>query len=65
MAVVVKKKLKRSNKTTRKRQRKYIKRRSGTRKCLGKRDGISGCRTCCTRKYKKKYSRCVSRCMRH
>ena len=31
--------------------------------CLGKRDGVSGCRDCC-RKFKNMYSKCVSRCMR-
>ena len=32
-------------------------------KCLGKRDGVSGCRDCC-RSFKNMYSKCVSRCMR-
>ena len=32
-------------------------------KCLGKRDGVSGCRVCC-RSFKNMYSKCVSRCMR-
>ena len=32
-------------------------------KCLGKRDGVSGCRDCC-KSFKNMYSKCVSRCMR-
>ena len=32
-------------------------------KCLGKRDGVSGCRDCCSQ-FKNMYSKCVSRCMR-
>ena len=32
-------------------------------KCLGKRNGVSGCRDCC-RSFKNMYSKCVSRCMR-
>ena len=30
--------------------------------CLGKRDGVSGCRDCC-KKQKNNYSNCVSNCM--
>ena len=29
-------------------------------KCLGKRDGVSGCRTCC-----KKSKKCIKACMIH
>ncbi len=32
-------------------------------KCHGKRDGVSGCRTCCSNKYPSKYSQCVNECM--
>ena len=32
-------------------------------KCLGERDGVSGCRDCC-RSFNNMYSKCVSRCMR-
>ena len=49
-------------KQTKKRGRK---KRGGTKKCVGKRDGKSGCRRCCTRKYKKRKSKCVTRCMKH
>ena len=31
--------------------------------CLGKRDGVSGCRDCC-RKFKNMYDICVSKCMK-
>ena len=34
-------------------------------KCLGKRDGISGCRDCCSRLYKSFYNTCVNNCMNH
>jgi len=34
-------------------------------KCLGKRDGISGCRECCSKLYKSLYNTCVSNCMNH
>lgn len=30
-------------------------------KCLGKRDGVSGCRICC--KKSKKYKKCIKSCM--
>ena len=30
--------------------------------CLGKRDGVSGCRDCC-KKHKNNYNKCVSNCM--
>ena len=33
--------------------------------CLGARDGVSGCRTCCADRYPNKYNDCVSRCMNH
>jgi hypothetical protein len=32
--------------------------------CLGKRDGVSGCRDCCA-KQKQNYSECVSNCMNY
>ena len=48
---------KRKNKTMRKRKRI---RRSNC--CIGKRDGKSGCRTCCKSRRNKK--RCITRCMR-
>ena len=32
-------------------------------KCLGKRDGVSGCRTCCSQNYTNNYSKCVNKCM--
>ena len=32
--------------------------------CRGKRDGKSGCRKCCKRKSKRKYTKCIKRCMR-
>ena len=32
-------------------------------KCLGKRDGVSGCRDCC-KQFKNMYAICVSKCMR-
>lgn len=38
------------------------KRRKRGTKCIGKRDGKKGCRTCC--KTKKKHKRCIKRCMR-
>ena len=41
------------------------KKRGGTKKCVGKRDGKSGCRRCCTRKYKRRRAKCVTRCMKH
>ncbi len=31
--------------------------------CLGKRDGVSGCRDCC-KQFKNMYAKCVSKCMR-
>ena len=31
--------------------------------CLGKRDGVSGCRDCC-KQFKNMYAICVSKCMR-
>jgi len=31
-------------------------------KCIGKRDGVSGCRTCC-QYYKSNYNECVNKCM--
>lgn len=34
-------------------------------KCLGKRDGVSGCRTCCNNKYPKHYTNCVQLCMNY
>lgn len=34
-----------------------------TSKCLGKRDGVSGCRDCCAQFSNKKYKKCVSDCM--
>ena len=33
-------------------------------KCIGKRDGISGCRDCCSSLYPNKYNSCVSNCMK-
>ena len=30
-------------------------------KCLGKKDGVSGCRKCC--KKSKKYKKCIKSCM--
>ena len=32
--------------------------------CRGKRDGKSGCRKCCKRKSKRKYTKCIKICMR-
>ena len=34
-------------------------------KCLGKKDGISGCRDCCSDKYPKNYRNCVNLCMNY
>ena len=34
-------------------------------KCKGKRDGISGCRNCCSIKVPKNYNKCVSYCMNY
>ena len=31
--------------------------------CINARDGVSGCRTCCSKNYPKNYNNCVSRCM--
>lgn len=36
---------------------------TSTSKCLGKRDGVSGCRDCCSQFSNKKYKKCVSDCM--
>ena len=35
--------------------------------CDGKRDGVSGCRTCCNKNFKKKseYNKCVNSCMNY
>ena len=46
------------------RQRRRTRRHTSSFRCKGKRDGVSGCRTCCTRRHKRTYKRCVSRCMR-
>ena len=32
-------------------------------KCIGKRDGVSGCRDCCSQKYPQNYRSCVDLCM--
>ena len=32
-------------------------------KCLGKRDGVSGCRDCCSLEYPENYGNCVDLCM--
>ena len=32
-------------------------------KCLGKRDGVSGCRDCCSTEYPENYRNCVDLCM--
>tara|TARA_B100001093_G_C26646180_1_gene935398 strand:+ start:111 stop:767 length:657 start_codon:yes stop_codon:yes gene_type:complete len=32
-------------------------------KCLGKRDGVSGCRDCCSDEYPENYGNCVDLCM--
>ena len=32
-------------------------------KCIGKRDGVSGCRDCCSQKYPDNYRNCVDLCM--
>ena len=32
--------------------------------CLGKRDGVSGCRDCC-KKYRNNYNNCVNNCMNY
>ena len=32
-------------------------------KCLGKRDGVSGCRLCCSKHYTNNYRECVNKCM--
>lgn len=32
--------------------------------CLGKRDGVSGCRNCC-KKYRNNYNNCVNNCMNY
>ena len=34
-------------------------------KCLGKRDGVSGCRTCCNNLYSNNYTKCVQSCMNY
>ena len=31
--------------------------------CKNKKDGVSGCRDCCSRFTKKKYNRCINKCM--
>ena len=31
--------------------------------CLNKRDGVSGCRECCSIKYPSNYNPCVQNCM--
>ena len=31
--------------------------------CVNARDGVSGCRNCCSKNYTKNYNNCVSRCM--
>ena len=31
--------------------------------CANARDGISGCRICCSKKYSGKYQKCVNNCM--
>ena len=36
---------------------------SNVSKCHGKRDGVSGCRTCCSSIYPSKYSQCINECM--
>ena len=33
--------------------------------CLGMRDGVSGCRDCCSIKYNQNYSNCVNSCMEY
>lgn len=33
--------------------------------CLGKRDGVSGCRDCCRNKYYENYKNCVNLCMNY
>ena len=33
--------------------------------CLGKRDGVSGCRDCCRNKYPENYENCVNLCMNY
>lgn len=32
-------------------------------KCHGKRDGVSGCRECCSNNYKNTYNKCLDECM--
>ena len=35
-------------------------------KCLGKKNGIDGCRKCCNKKYtRRSYKKCVKKCMKH
>lgn len=35
-------------------------------KCLGKKNGVDGCRKCCNKKYtRRSYKKCVKRCMKH
>ena len=33
--------------------------------CLNKRDGVSGCRDCCSKKYSNNYNSCVDSCMKY
>ena len=33
--------------------------------CLGKRDGVSGCRDCCSNNYSDNYNNCVENCMNY
>lgn len=33
--------------------------------CLGKRDGVSGCRNCCSSNYPLQYNSCVDKCMNY
>ena len=33
--------------------------------CLGRRDGVSGCRTCCSNNYPDNYNLCVTNCMKY
>ena len=62
-----KRKTRKTKRKTRKTKRKTRKSKKTKRKtkCIGKRDGKKGCRTCCkTRKTIKKYNKCINICMK-
>lgn len=41
----------------------FIKKENFIDKCIDKRDGVSGCRDCCSLTYPNNYNFCVNKCM--